>query len=68
MRLALSILGTEVFAISLDSADDGTGEFSEYVDCGTTGSTVVGFSLPPIPHDADGPVHQNWPDGAPEDT
>jgi hypothetical protein len=51
MRLSLSILGTEVFAISLDSADDGTGEFSEYVDCGTTGSTVVGFSLPTTPPD-----------------
>lgn len=47
MRLSLSILGTEVFAIELGAAE----EVDEWVDCGTTGSTVVGFSLPTTPQD-----------------
>lgn len=48
MRIALSILGTEVFAVELGAAAEYA---DEYVDCGTTGSTVVGFGLPTTPQD-----------------
>lgn len=64
MRLAFSILGTEVFAVELGTADDE----DEYVDCGSTTSMPVGFTRPDIPWDADGPVHQFEPDGSDEDT
>jgi hypothetical protein len=45
MRLSISVLGTEVFAVEFDTP----AEADEWTDCGTTVSTPVGFVRSPLP-------------------
>lgn len=62
MRLAISILGTEVLAVEFGPAevedDDDPGSFTSY---------PVGFTRPDVPWDVEAPVHSFDPDGADED-
>jgi hypothetical protein len=58
VRLALHILGTEVLAFSIGEPDDA----DEWVDCGTTTSTPVGFTRAEVPWEDAGSLHQFEPD------
>jgi hypothetical protein len=51
MHLTLRLFGAEVIDLSI--GDDEPAD--EWVDCGTTGSTPIGFTLPDVPFEHDAP-------------
>lgn len=66
MRVTICWFGYEL-DFSLGPVSDDEPEFEPFPDAGYTVSTPIGFTLPPIPWDADGPVHQFDPDESTED-
>jgi hypothetical protein len=58
MRFAVHLLGTEVFAVEFGTPE----AVDEWVDCGATVSTPVGFTRAEVPWEDGGSLHQFDPD------
>lgn len=58
MRLAISLLGREVFALDLGPALEAADDEDVWVDCGATTSYPVGFVRAEVPWEDGGSLHQ----------
>lgn len=60
MRLSISLLGTEVFAVEFGTPE--AADEDVWVDCGSTTSYPVGFTRPEVPWEDQGSFHQFDPE------